>query len=85
MLRLDPRAWLILQRIALCTVLAAPIVLYFGWRAQLAWIAGLLAFYSVLMLWVPVPGGAAVVAVAVSSVIADCRAWWMVCTVLSQE
>jgi predicted acyltransferase len=46
----------VLQRIAVCTLLAAPIVLYFSWRAQLAWIAALLAAYSALMLWVPVPG-----------------------------
>jgi predicted acyltransferase len=46
----------VLQRIALCTLLAAPIVVYCGWRAQMAIIGALLAFYSVLMLWVPVPG-----------------------------
>ncbi|NNG24930.1 acyltransferase family protein [Telluria aromaticivorans] len=46
----------VLQRIALCTVLAAPIVVYLGWRAQLAVVAALLALYAVLMLWVPVPG-----------------------------
>jgi predicted acyltransferase len=46
----------VLQRIALCTLLAAPLVVYVGWRGQLAWIAGLLALYSVLMLAVPVPG-----------------------------
>jgi len=46
----------VLQRIALCTLLAAPIVVYCGWRAQLAIIAGVLALYSVLMLYVPVPG-----------------------------
>ena len=46
----------VLQRIALCTLMAAPIVLYFSWRAQIVWIAALLATYSVLMLWVPVPG-----------------------------
>jgi predicted acyltransferase len=46
----------VLQRIALCTLLAAPIVVYCGWRLQLAIIAALLALYSVLMLWVPVPG-----------------------------
>lgn len=46
----------VLQRIAVCTLLAAPIVVYCSWRRQLAWIAGLLAAYSVLMLWVPVPG-----------------------------
>ncbi len=46
----------VLQRIALCTLLAAPIVVYLGWRAQLAVIGALLALYAVLMLWVPVPG-----------------------------
>jgi predicted acyltransferase len=46
----------VLQRIALCTLLAAPIVVYCGWRAQLTIIAALLALYSTLMLWVPVPG-----------------------------
>jgi predicted acyltransferase len=46
----------VLQRIALCTMLAAPIVVYCGWRAQLGWIAALLALYSVLLLLVPVPG-----------------------------
>jgi predicted acyltransferase len=46
----------VLQRIAVCTVLAAPIVVYCSWRGQLAWIAALLAIYSVLMLRVPVPG-----------------------------
>ncbi len=46
----------VLQRIAVCTLLAAPIVVYCSWRQQLGWIAGLLAAYSVLMLAVPVPG-----------------------------
>ena len=46
----------VLQRIALCTLLAAPIVVVCSWRQQLAWIAALLAGYSVLMLAVPVPG-----------------------------
>ncbi|MDL2356614.1 MAG: DUF5009 domain-containing protein [Pseudomonadota bacterium] len=46
----------VLQRIAICTLLAAPIVLYCSWRQQLAWIAGLLALYSAAMLWLPVPG-----------------------------
>ncbi|HZV65442.1 MAG TPA: heparan-alpha-glucosaminide N-acetyltransferase domain-containing protein [Telluria sp.] len=45
----------VLQRIALCTLLAAPIVVVCSWRQQLAWIAALLAGYSVLMLAVPVP------------------------------
>jgi predicted acyltransferase len=46
----------VLQRIAICTLLAAPIVVYCSWRQTLAWIAGLLTAYSVLMLWIPVPG-----------------------------
>ena len=46
----------VLQRIALCTLLAAPIVVYCGWRMQLAIIAFLLTVYSALMLFYPVPG-----------------------------
>jgi predicted acyltransferase len=46
----------VLQRIALCTLLAAPIVVYCTWRMQLALIAALLAFYSAFMLFYPVPG-----------------------------
>ncbi|MBL8525908.1 MAG: DUF5009 domain-containing protein [Betaproteobacteria bacterium] len=45
----------VLQRIALCTMLAAPIVVYFNWKQQCGWIVGLLAAYAVLMLLVPVP------------------------------
>ena len=46
----------VLQRIALCTLLAAPIVVYCGWRMQLAVIAALLTIYSAFMLCYPVPG-----------------------------
>ena len=46
----------VLQRIALCTLLAAPIVLYCSWRQQLAWVAALLTAYSAIMLCYPVPG-----------------------------
>jgi predicted acyltransferase len=45
----------VLQRIALCTMMAAPIVVYFNWRQQCVWIAVLLATYTMLMLCVPVP------------------------------
>jgi predicted acyltransferase len=45
----------VLQRIALCTMLAAPIVLYCGWRAQCAWIVLLLGGYTAAMLLIPVP------------------------------
>ena len=44
----------VLQRIALCTALAAPIVLWCNWRQQFGWIVALLAFYTVMMLFVPV-------------------------------
>lgn len=46
----------VLQRIALCTLLAAPLVVYLRWRGQALAILLLLALYSVLMLLVPVPG-----------------------------
>jgi predicted acyltransferase len=52
----------VLQRIAICTMLAAPIVLYFQWRAQCWWIVGLLTFYTLVMLFVPVPDVTGVVA-----------------------
>jgi predicted acyltransferase len=45
----------VLQRIALCIMIAAPIVIYTGWRAQVAAMIGLFAVYSGLMLGVPVP------------------------------
>ena len=45
----------VLQRIAICTMLAAPIVVFFNWRQQCFWIVGLLAAYTVLMLLIPVP------------------------------
>ena len=45
----------VLQRIALCTLVAGPIVVYCNWRQQIVGIAVLYAVYSVLMLWVPVP------------------------------
>jgi predicted acyltransferase len=46
----------VLQRIALCILLAAPIVVYTKLRQQVFWILGLFAAYSLLMLLVPVPG-----------------------------
>lgn len=55
----------VLQRIAICTLLAGPIVLYCNWRQQLAWIAALYALYSVLMLCVPVPDMQGVIAAGV--------------------
>jgi len=49
----------VLQRIALCTLLAAPIVVYCSWRATLLWIAALLTGYCGLMLGIDVPGSGA--------------------------
>jgi predicted acyltransferase len=46
----------VLQRIAICYVAAALIYLWTGIRGQIAWIAGLLIVYTVLMTTVPVPG-----------------------------
>ena len=52
----------VLQRIALCAFIAAPLVIWGGWRSTLAAIAALFALYAVPMLLVPVPGDDGVVA-----------------------
>lgn len=49
----------VLQRIALCTLLAAPIVVYCGWRQQVIWIVALLPAYAALQLGIDVPGSGA--------------------------
>ncbi len=46
----------VLQRLGLCTMVAAPLAVYLGWRGQAAVGLGLLVFYSALMLWLPVTG-----------------------------
>ncbi len=46
----------VLQRIAICYLIAAAIYLYCGLRGQLLWLAGLLVSYWLLMTLVPVPG-----------------------------
>lgn len=51
----------VLQRLGLCTLLAAPIVLWWGWRGQLAWALGLLVAYAAAMLLIPVPGADGIV------------------------
>ncbi len=45
----------VLQRLGLCSILTAPLVLYFNWRQQIGWIVGLLAAYALLMLNATVP------------------------------
>lgn len=51
----------VLQRIGLCIVIAAPMVLWSSWRGLLGWTLVLLAAYSGLMLGVAVPGADGVV------------------------
>ena len=46
----------VLQRIAVCYLIATAIYLCAGWRAQLWWLAGLLAAYWLIMALAPVPG-----------------------------
>lgn len=46
----------VLQRIALCFLIASPFVLYGTWRGQALAALGLLVAYAVLLLAVPVPG-----------------------------
>ncbi len=50
----------VLQRLALCTLFAAPIMLWWHWRGQLVWALGLLALYSLIQLGLPVPDAAGV-------------------------
>ncbi len=53
----------VLQRLGLCTMLAAPLAIYLGWRAQAGVGVGLLLLYTGLMLCIPVPGADGVVRV----------------------
>jgi predicted acyltransferase len=65
----------VLQRIALCTLLAAPLVLWCCWRGQVKALIGLFAVYTVLMLAVPVPGSDGVVATGLLQPGRDTGAW----------
>ena len=65
----------VLQRIALCILLAAPLVLWLGRRGLVACIVVLFALYSALMLGVPVPGPDGVVAAGVLEPGRDFGAW----------
>ena len=46
----------VLQRIAICYLIASAIYLYTGVRGQILWIAGLFAAYWMMMTLLPVPG-----------------------------
>ncbi len=65
----------VLQRIALCALLAAPLVLWGRWRMLLAAIVGLCGVYAVLMLAVPVPDVNGVVAAGALEPGRDFGAW----------
>lgn len=51
----------VLQRLGLCTILTAPLVLFFKWRQQIVWFVGLLTAYTLIQLLVPVPDAAGVI------------------------
>jgi predicted acyltransferase len=65
----------VLQRIALCLLVAAPFVVLGGARAVLAAIAGLLVAYTVALLLVPVPDATGLVAAGVLEPGRDFGAW----------
>ena len=50
----------VLQRLGLITILVAPIALWCGWRAQLAWFIGLLLGYGLVQTFVAVPDASGV-------------------------
>lgn len=65
----------VLQRIALCVLIAAPLAVYASTKAIGLWIALLLAVYTVLMLLVPVPGPDGFVAAGTLEPGRDFGAW----------
>ena len=65
----------VLQRIALCIAIAAPLAIGVSTRAMALWIAILLSSYTVLMLFVPVPGPDGVVAAGALEPGRDFGAW----------
>ncbi|MBL9208510.1 MAG: hypothetical protein JNN01_25735 [Opitutaceae bacterium] len=46
----------VLQRIAICYLVASAIVVRSDWRDQVKWVVGLLLTYWILLCWIPVPG-----------------------------
>lgn len=65
----------VLQRLGLCTLLAAPIVLWCGARSVALWALGLMAVYSVIQLCLPVPDADGVVHVGLLEPGKDAGAW----------
>jgi predicted acyltransferase len=69
----------VLQRIAVCYLIASAIFLWSNVRGQIAWIVGLLASYWLMVMLIPVPGfGAGVVNQPTGSL-----CWWIDSTVLA--
>lgn len=65
----------VLQRLGLCTLLAAPIVLWYGGRGIALWAAGLMAAYSAVQLGVPVPDASGAVHTGLLDPGQDVGAW----------
>ena len=65
----------VLQRIALCVLIAAPLAVHASARSIVAWIVVLLAAYTIPMLFVPVPGPDGVVAAGLLEPGRDFGAW----------
>ena len=65
----------VLQRIALCIVVAAPLAIWSGTRSILVWIFVLATIYALLMLVVPVPGSDGVAAAGLLQPGRDFGAW----------
>jgi len=65
----------VLQRLGLCTLLAAPIVLWCGARGVALWALALMAFYALVQLCVPVPDADGVVHTGVLEPGKDVGAW----------
>src|SRR5437868_2492820 len=65
----------VLQRIALCALIAAPIVIWGGARAAFAAIVVLFVLYALPMLWIAVPGPDGVVAAGALEPGRDFGAW----------
>ncbi len=68
----------VLQRIAVCYLIASAIFLWTSWRGQVAWIVGLLAAYWLMVKLIPVPGYGAGVMQPQGGL-----CWWVDSTVLA--
>lgn len=65
----------VLQRLGLCAVAAAPIVLWCGARGVALWAAGLIAVYTLIQLGLPVPDASGVVHTGLLEPGQDAGAW----------